>query len=269
MDVLRQYENNRFVALADISPLQLAEFQFRAFHNLPAGFEAILLSPLSPLGSCSVLGTVNQNKVVTTIRNTEVCSDSTNIMALESAKRLKQLGIDTTVKLAACQRVMRAQQFNNPNHRSHFHIFCLTTAGKLTADYDSLLSAAHEHLQFYLSLFQMYSESGFESEKLEVCITAINPQLFERLETQLLYPLSRKYPNVACQMDQERRTALNYYQDFTIAIRIRSVLDGKEYRLVDGGNTDWTQKLLNNHKVFFLSSCIGIDLFFKLFLHNR
>ena len=46
---------------------------------------------------------------------------------------------------------------------------------------------------------------------------------------------------------------------------MQSPFNGNYYQLVDGGNTDWMQKLLNNRKEFFLSSCIGIDLFLKMF----
>lgn len=152
--VLSQYENNRFVTIADISPLELIEFEKLAFNSLPAGYDPIILSPVSPLGSCSVLGLVDQNKVISTIRNTEVCADSTNIMALESAKRRKINKTEELVKLATCHRLLRAQKFDNPAFTSHFSVFCLSTAGRMVAGYDTLMLSLLEHIEFYLKLLK-------------------------------------------------------------------------------------------------------------------
>ena len=51
---------------------------------LPPEYEPVELSPLAPLGTSSVVGTVHQNKVVSTSRNSEVLSDPTNVLALEA-----------------------------------------------------------------------------------------------------------------------------------------------------------------------------------------
>jgi hypothetical protein len=262
--VLRQYENNRFVIPVDIDPRQLIKFETLAFSLLPPGFEAILFPPLSPLGSCSVLGNVSQNNIVSTIRNTELCSDSTNVMALESAKRRKKLK-NETVKLASFQRLTRAQNFENPAFSSHFSIFSLTTAGSTTANCETLLDSLFEHIEFYLNFLKSGSDLGFAGDDAKIGITAINLNLKQKLQEKIINPLVRKYPDFTFEMDQARKSALNYYKDFALAINIRSPLDGNYYQLVDGGNTDWTQKFLNNRKEFFLSSCIGIDLFLRRF----
>ena len=52
-------------------------------------FEAVELSPLAPLGVCSVVGLASQNKIVSALRGTEVVSDPTNVLALECARRLR------------------------------------------------------------------------------------------------------------------------------------------------------------------------------------
>jgi len=85
--VFEQYKQNRFVKPAAVDPQKILEFDQMAFGLLPKGFEALELSPVNPLGSCSAAGFVDQNNVLTTIRNTEVCADSTNAMALECALR--------------------------------------------------------------------------------------------------------------------------------------------------------------------------------------
>jgi len=78
--LLKAYENNRFVQpLKGISPSQLQRFLTECDHLLPASFESIILSPIAPLGSCSSLATVHQNKVLSASRNVEVVADATNV----------------------------------------------------------------------------------------------------------------------------------------------------------------------------------------------
>ena len=90
-DVLRQYEGNRFVKPAQVSHQALLVFDQLAFSLLPAGFEVLALSPVAPLGTSSVVATVDQNVVLSTIRNTEVTADATGVLALEAAHRRRAL----------------------------------------------------------------------------------------------------------------------------------------------------------------------------------
>lgn len=109
--LLQQYEQNRLVQPAATSPKQLLEFDRMAYSVLPPSFEALELSPVCPLGSNSILAPLDQNQTVTTIRNSEVCSDSTNVLALECARRRRareqRAAADT--KLCASHRLLRPQ----------------------------------------------------------------------------------------------------------------------------------------------------------------
>src|SRR6185436_12731596 len=90
-------------------------------------FEAIELSPLAPLGACSVVGPTSQNKIVSALRGTEVLSDPTNVLALECALRLRRNAAEI-VRLATCQRCVRAQEVpKKSGYSPHFRIFCLAT----------------------------------------------------------------------------------------------------------------------------------------------
>jgi hypothetical protein len=51
---------------------------------LPEGFEELVLAPHAPLGTSSVLGGFSQDRVVTTIADSGVVSDSTNVLALDA-----------------------------------------------------------------------------------------------------------------------------------------------------------------------------------------
>jgi hypothetical protein len=126
--VLDQHRSSRFVRPAENDPRRALELDQRAFSLLPDGYVPLELSPLAPLGTCSALATVSQNKVVSTSRNTEVTSDATNVLALEAAVRRKA-GADV-VKLAASHRLVRAQALSNPHHRAHFRLFHLVAAGR-------------------------------------------------------------------------------------------------------------------------------------------
>ena len=62
------------------------------------------------------------------MRGTEVVSDSTNVMALECARRLRK-SPSVPVRLATCQRVVRAQAIpKKPGYAHHFKLFAMATA---------------------------------------------------------------------------------------------------------------------------------------------
>src|SRR5947207_623833 len=89
--LLEQYEQNRFVAPSAADPRMLVEIARLAWKLLPEGYAPLELSPLCPLGTNSAVASVSQKKVVSTARNTEVVSDSTNVLALECAVRRPRL----------------------------------------------------------------------------------------------------------------------------------------------------------------------------------
>src|SRR5258706_4065290 len=90
-NLLADFESNRFVRPSTADPIRLLAWEQIAFAQLPAGFEALALSPVCPLGTNSAIALVDQNRVLSTIRNTAVVSDSTNVLALECALARTQL----------------------------------------------------------------------------------------------------------------------------------------------------------------------------------
>ena len=74
--VLSDFTANRFVHPSRIRPTQFLEWDRVAFAVLPAEFEALELSPVCPLGTAFVLAELAQDWALSTIRNTEVVSDS-------------------------------------------------------------------------------------------------------------------------------------------------------------------------------------------------
>ena len=89
--VLSDYTRNRFVKPSPVPPTRLLEWEHAALSELPPIFEPLILSPVCPLGTASVIASVTQNWSVATSRNTEVVSDSSNVLALECALRRRRM----------------------------------------------------------------------------------------------------------------------------------------------------------------------------------
>jgi hypothetical protein len=93
---------------------------------LPGDVEIIDLSPLPPLGTTSILTTVNQNNVVSTVRNVEVAADTTNLLALECAKQRQELLQKKETKTIplnyARARYRLGQAFENKNFSACFNV---------------------------------------------------------------------------------------------------------------------------------------------------
>ena len=87
-ELLQAYRQNRFVQPASVDAIDFQEFTLNALRlTKDSGFRPIQLSPVSPLGTCSVVATAHQNKVISALRGTEVVADATNVLALESVVR--------------------------------------------------------------------------------------------------------------------------------------------------------------------------------------
>jgi len=89
--ILSAYGTNRFVLTSQTDPSAQFAFDKLAYSLLPGEYEVVTLSPVCPLGTVSSVAPVNQNNILSTIRNTEVCSDGTNVLALECACRRQLL----------------------------------------------------------------------------------------------------------------------------------------------------------------------------------
>jgi hypothetical protein len=84
-EVLRRYLDDRFTAPVETPFWAARRAEDLLLSAIPEAFEMLTLSPVAPLGTHSVMGTVDQNKVVSTVRGSEVAADATNGLALEAA----------------------------------------------------------------------------------------------------------------------------------------------------------------------------------------
>ncbi|WP_248958424.1 hypothetical protein [Sphaerisporangium perillae] len=70
---------DEFTAPSAVEAGELARLEAFIYGRVAAqGFTGLALSPLCSLGTNSAVATVDQNKVVTTVRNTEVVADATS-----------------------------------------------------------------------------------------------------------------------------------------------------------------------------------------------
>ncbi len=267
-NLLRQYVTNRFVQPSYADPKTLAQLKLLAFAYLPKTVNLLELSPLTPLGNCSVLATVHQNKVVSTSRNTEVVADATNVLALESARQ-RQLYLKkdaknaSMVKLCTIHRHTRAQALKESYHTAHFSILCLTTAGRDTGNFKFEYESLLEHLVYYIQ----FSKEGLgqQEEDIKISLTPLTDagqHLYIRLEEKL----KRLFSGVVIEKDDSRVAGRGYYQSMCFKFKLKKEEDW--FEVGDGGFTDWTQQLLNNKKERFLGSGLGFELLAKFFFYH-
>lgn len=265
--VLKQYRENRFVRPAKISSRESAEFDRLAFSLLPEGFEVVELSPVSPLGACSVLATVDQNNVVTTSRNSEVCADPTNVLALECAARRKDSASSRNrpdTRLCASHRVLRAQLFQGPVSFAHFQVFTLCTAGRDRGTNRFEIQALYEQIDFYLRLLIECRKAGFCIDRIRVTMTPFAGGQAEVLEREILAHLAKAHPEASFGLDEERQTGRGYYVWAGFQINVKDP-EGREWFLIDGGFTNWTEKLMSDRKEKLLISGMGTERFLLCF----
>lgn len=258
-DLLHQFEHNRFVQTAEVDTLsfKFLELEWLQYAEQHA-FTPVTLSPLAPLGSCSVVGEVNQNNVLSATRGTEVVSDATNVLALKVAEEQKSTSKKLPlVKYSTTHRHVRGQAFDNPAFTAHFGVFCLVSGGFDSGSFAFELSQLEDHLNLYYSLLSQ----KFGEENLQVKFFLKDQQhpFHAFLEKKL-----KAFPYACKLMDQQ--DSGDYYKliQFKIYLKMQQV----EIDLADGGLVDWTQKLLSNKKHrLFISGC-GLELVHKFLKHD-
>lgn len=152
-DVMRRWQQDRFVQPAVSDPRRVAAVEARLWQLLPAEFTGVDLSPVTPLGTSSAVTPVSQNRVVATVRNTEVVSDSTNALAVEAATRRHGQPGGRRIDLACCHRQLRAQVFG-PGAVAHFRLFALVSSARDSGSGRTEADMLTRHLAYWLTVLQ-------------------------------------------------------------------------------------------------------------------
>lgn len=257
--ILAEHSRNRFTRPSEGSARAFAILERLAHENLPPDFEVLELSPVCPLATCSGIAAVGQDWSVATIRNTEVVSDPTNVLALECALRRRISA--AAVNLAATQRVLRPQKFSGAGMVSHFRVFALASAGRDEGNGGFEIRELSRHASFYVRLLRAFSDPRLP---IRVALTDFgSPDRSVQLEQQMLGPLQASL-NVECCLDPNRPSGRAYYRDLCMKIYARTP-KGEWIELGDGGSVDWTQRLLSNSKERLVTSGIGSERVCTLF----
>ena len=247
--VLRRYRSDRFVRPGSVpwDLLRRAEDVLAA--SLPAEFEMVTLAPVAPLGTHSALGPVSQDKVITAMRACEVAADPTNGLALEAAVR-RTADRDVPVRLAAFQRVVRAQQLAQAGHFAHFSLLGLVTAGRDDGGHRFEREAVAEHVGAIISGL---SEVPFEAIQLALTPLTLTGEAIAAAVGAALEAAG----SVEVVVDNDRRAGRGYYRD--LCFKINVLADGSWAEIGDGGFTDWVAGLTASGRERLLISGVGVD----------
>lgn len=247
--LMKRWREDRYVQPSSCDPRLVWKIESRLWDLLPDEFVRLDLSPITPLGSCSAVGPVHQDRVVTTTRGSEVVSDTTNVLALEAAKRRKNDAAEP-VHLAGCQRVLRAQPFEGPGLFQHFRILALVSSGRDQGSGTTESAMLVTHLRFWIRALADINPAV--SVRIEFT-SFDSPVLLERFRDTVLSELSPLPDGIVVEEDPARTRARGYYGSGAIRV------SAGELEIGDGGFTDWTAQLMADNKERCFISCVSTE----------
>jgi hypothetical protein len=251
-DVLGQWRRDAFARTARVDQRSLHTMDGHLLANA-AAFEAVELSPLTPLGTCAAVAPTSQNKIVSALRGTEVVADPTNVLALECAERLR-LDPGATVRLCTSHRCVRAQPVpKGTGFAQHFRIFCLATAGRERKDHAFVVEALCEQVRTHLSALERHGYA-FPDRTVELRATPERAGLADRIADRL-----RGVDVTRSELEHP------YYGGLRFMIGIASPDADVPIPMIDGGSFDWLARLTSNRRLVFVASGMGSQLFAELY----
>jgi hypothetical protein len=242
-DLVHRLRTDRLVEPGTVDARALHRTTVRLLDALPTSFEILELSPVAPLATCSAVATVDQNKVVSTLRASEVAADPTNTLAVVAAGRRT-----VDVRLGAVQRILRAQPFG-PIGQQHFTVLGLVTAGRDRGNLDFERGALVEMLGVLTAALDPAIVGP-----IELRLTSLRDRFTEALIAHVADATDDAVTVVA---DPDRQSGRGYYRDLCFKVIVRTG-DG-EVEVGDGGFTDWTARLTGDRKRRLLVAGLGVD----------
>ncbi len=258
--LLSKYEGNKLVKPALLEDvLEYKENELRCYKLIAGrGFEPIELSPVAQLGTSSVMATVDQKKVLTALRGTEVQADPTNAIALHYASLRKKGKLDSkTYNYSNISRVIRTQVFDNPNFTPHFIVLALISCGRDTGSFNFEKEELLKHLTTSYEICKSY---GVEQVWYEI-IPCKGYDSQSSLITETVSYIREKNSNIKVLVVEPQHDN-NYYHGFRIKQQIK--ISNSTIEIADGGLLDWTQQLLTNKKERMMTFGLGIQVLYHL-----
>ncbi|GAA1986175.1 hypothetical protein [Microbacterium pumilum] len=253
-DLLAQWADDATVRPSQLDQRTLTRYDQLAFDSSPE-YDAVLLSPVAPVGTNSVVAPTSQNRTLTTIRGSEVVSDPTNVLALECARRLR-VAPREHVRLCTAHQVLRMQPVApRPGLTRHFRLFSLADAGWSRADDGFEVAAIVAQLTVYRRLLDAAARTlGLEWERPVAVVRTDGrrPAIAHRLADAL----HADQPDLDIRPEALEST---YYDGLRVGYAVHG-RDGELREWVDLGVFDWVAQLTSNAKQRFVASAIGLQL---------
>src|SRR6267143_1077474 len=176
---------------------------------------------------------------------------------------LQSLLLEVYARRAESHRLLRGQKFGvGPGTRQHFRILTLCSAGR---DSGSLLFETETiglHIGFYLAALKQFLGT---KTALRVAISDFGSTVMRPvIRSGVIEKLQSAHRKVSIGIDQGRKQGRGYYGQLSFKI-FATPSEGLEHELVDGGDVDWTKKLLNNAKERLIISGCGSERLCELF----
>ncbi|HYE80989.1 MAG TPA: hypothetical protein VEG39_02350 [Clostridia bacterium] len=265
-ELLNGYIANRFVKPACTNPREYLQLEADFYRIAEAlSFTPIELSPVAQLGTCSVIATVNQNKVISALRGTEVMADVTNALALHICSLIKEMEpqdreVHSPIRYCTSHRLIRTQKFDIPGFSAHFKIFCMVSSGRDTGSYGFEKQHLLEHITAYKEILRQL----FHIEHIKIKLIKrggyTDP---EGLVDRILHHIHNNTDGISIHTENPGSEHDNQYYK-GIQFKVNVDIKGSDLEIADGGFVDWSQKLLGNKKERMLISGMGVDFLLRL-----
>lgn len=247
--LLEQYRRDRFCVPAQIDQRTSVAIDSHLL-AAAASFDAIELSPVTPLGACTAVAVTTQNRVLSALRSTEVVADPTNVLALECAERLRE-DPRSDVHLATSHRVVRAQSVpRQPGYAQHFRMFALGSGGIERAHHEFTVATVTLHIRTMLAALERLTGHGyaFGQPQVNVLTTEARQGVGDRIADML--------------GDDVRRQPLDHaYYSGGLRFQIWAAPDqGDPVPLIDGGVFDWLERITGNRRAVYVATGAGAEL---------
>jgi len=254
--VLHQHRSDRFVVPATVPFERMRAVETAILDALPDGTEILALAPLVPLGTHRAVAPIDPRWTVPTIRGTEVAADPTNGLALVAAERRRELlrsdAATEVVRLAASQRVVRAQRFPDDAEASfaHFQIVGHVTAGRDPGGRRFECDAVADHVRWSARSFLA---AGATDIRLGVT------DLSDGKATAVLEAARTAADELGIDVveEPERERGRRYYR--TCCFQMYARLGDRSESIADGGFVDWAAALTASRKERLCISGIGLE----------
>lgn len=243
-DLIKRWREDKLLAPSMLDPREALPITAKLWEVVPPEFVGVTLSQLTSLGSGIHLGGLGQNRVVTTMRGTEVLADPKHGLALEASRRRRNG--HSRVHLATHARCTHA--WDHSEESSHELRFALVSSapdgGGLSTEADLL----DLHLDYWREIMGTVVPRG------RIELTVWDSTLAGLIEARG----TRDGVIVVDSASDERRPWRNPYT--TAAFRFVVDGDGDEaHEVGDGGFVTWTQALTRNRKDRCLVSGVSVD----------